>query len=80
MDHRDSEFFVITNGNGAYNYQVLKASDEEIFDEQKWKVVVPHSSVVRIEDVDVFKVRFEGRRVKESEGRRCEDNKRAKRV
>lgn len=56
LDHRNSEFFIITNGDGAYNYTVLKARDEDIFDQSKWAVVVPHSPLIKIEDVDVFKV------------------------
>lgn len=58
LDHRGSDFFIITNGDGAYNYHVLKAHDDEIFDVEKWKVAVEHSHSVKIEDVDVFQVRI----------------------
>jgi oligopeptidase B len=55
--HYDSNFYIITNSDGAYNFKIMKTQDSETT-KNNWKDLIPHREEVMIEDIDIFKDYF----------------------
>ncbi|CEG46139.1 oligopeptidase b [Plasmopara halstedii] len=51
VDHAAEQFFIITNANGAQNYQIATCKWHAT---TKWHVIIPEQKDVKIEDVDVY--------------------------
>jgi len=52
--HYGSEFFILTNKDGATNFKLMKV-DEENTSSDLWKEFIPHRKEVLLEDIDIFK-------------------------
>jgi oligopeptidase B len=50
----EDRFYILSNDDGATNFQVLEAPLDDI-SEESWQVVVPHRADVLVEGFDVFK-------------------------
>jgi oligopeptidase B len=53
LDHRADLFYIRTN-KGGHNFEVVTAPEKDHVP-ANWKVFVPHSADVRIQDVDLFR-------------------------
>ncbi len=53
VDHRGDTFYIRTNMNGGRNFALVTAPVNAP-EQKNWKVLVPHSKDVMIEDVDLF--------------------------
>src|SRR5690625_231770 len=54
IDHFEDDFYILTNKDGATNFQLMKTPVDQTA-VANWKVVIPHRKNVLIEDVDIFK-------------------------
>lgn len=54
IDHFGDDFYILTNKDGATNFQLMKTAVDQTTVEN-WKVEIPHRKNVLLEDVDVFK-------------------------
>ncbi|MGX1930392.1 S9 family peptidase [Flagellimonas sp. 2504JD4-2] len=54
ISHYNGNFFVLTNKDGATNFKLMKATDEQTASEF-WEEFIPHRENVLLEDVDIFK-------------------------
>src|ERR1035438_7205085 len=53
LDHRGDLFYIRTN-KGGHNFEVVTAPEKD-HAPANWKVLVPHSADVRIQDIDLFR-------------------------
>jgi oligopeptidase B len=56
VDHHDNQLYVLTNADGAKNFKLVQARQEEP-QKHNWKDLITLSSTEKIEDVDLFEVR-----------------------
>ena len=54
VDHHDNQLYVLTNANGAKNFKLVQASQENP-QMHHWKDLITLSPTEKIEDVDLFK-------------------------
>ncbi len=52
--HYDDSFYIISNGDGATNFKLLK-TNEQTTEKEHWQDVMPHRKDVLIEDIEIFK-------------------------
>ncbi|GAA4935261.1 oligopeptidase B [Algibacter agarivorans] len=52
--HYDDSFYIISNGDGATNFKLLK-TNEQTTEKEHWQDVMPHRRDVLIEDIEIFK-------------------------
>ena len=52
--HYDDSFYIISNGDGATNFKLLK-TNEHTTEKEHWQDVIPHRKDVLIEDIEIFK-------------------------
>ncbi len=52
--HYNTDFYVLTNADGATNFKLMKVSEENTAKEN-WKDLIPHRESVLLEDVEIFK-------------------------
>ena len=52
--HYDDSFYIISNGDGATNFKLLK-TNEHTTEKEHWQDVIPHRRDVLIEDIEIFK-------------------------
>ncbi|CAM0135016.1 hypothetical protein VKS41_000409 [Umbelopsis sp. WA50703] len=53
VDHHDNQLYVLTNADGAKNFKLVQARQEEP-QKHNWKDLITLSSTEKIEDVDLF--------------------------
>ncbi|UAB80778.1 S9 family peptidase [Marixanthomonas sp. SCSIO 43207] len=52
--HFGSDFYVLTNKDGATNFKLMKTPETKTLKEN-WKDIIPHRDSVLVEDIDIFK-------------------------
>ena len=52
--HYNDSFYIISNGDGATNFNLLKTSEHKT-EKRYWKEVIPYRNDVLIEDIEIFK-------------------------
>src|SRR5690606_33562108 len=52
--HYNNSFYIISNGDGATNFKVLKTSIDAT-NKKHWEEVIPHRDHVLVEDIEIFK-------------------------
>jgi len=52
--HYGTDFFVLTNKDGATNFKLMRVS-ETATEQENWQEFIPHRKEVLLEDVDIFK-------------------------
>ncbi len=48
--------YIVTNADGAVNYQVFTSSTATFHDRGTWTSLLSHKEDTKIEDIDIFKV------------------------
>ena len=51
--HKEDRWYVRTNKDGAYNFKVMTASEDQL-GKENWKEFIPHRADTFIEDLDLF--------------------------
>ena len=54
ISHFGTDFYVLTNKNGATNFKLMKTPETNTLKEN-WKDVIEHRETVLLEDIDIFK-------------------------
>ena len=54
ITHFGSDFYILTNKDGATNFKVMRTS-ETTTEASAWEEFIPHKSEVLLEDIDIFK-------------------------
>jgi oligopeptidase B len=54
FDHREDDFYILTNDEGAFNFKIMKVSDQ-LPVRIKWEDYLPHRTDVYIDDFDLFR-------------------------
>lgn len=54
ISHYNDSFYVITNKDNAFNFKLLKTS-ENATSKENWKEIIPHREHVLLEDIEIFK-------------------------
>nr|WP_236002895.1 S9 family peptidase [Luteirhabdus pelagi] len=54
ISHYDDHFYILTNMDGATNFQVMK-TPENATSKENWTPVIEHRDDVLVEDIDIFK-------------------------
>ncbi|MBL4664118.1 MAG: S9 family peptidase [Flavobacteriaceae bacterium] len=54
ISHFGTDFYIVTNKDGAINFKLMKTS-EETTGMENWDEVIPHREDVLLEDIDIFK-------------------------
>lgn len=52
--HYDSDFYILTNKDGATNFKLMKTSEDKT-EKEHWVDVLPHRKDVLLEDISIFK-------------------------
>jgi len=52
--HYGSDFYILTNADGATNFKIMKTSSENT-SKENWKDLIPHREDVLVEDIEIFK-------------------------
>ncbi len=51
--HHESNFYILTNADGAFNFKLMK-TPEDATSRENWVEVISHRSDVLLEDIDIF--------------------------
>ncbi len=54
ISHYKSDFYILTNKDGATNFKLMKADEQNTASDQ-WKEFIPHCNEVLLEDIEIFK-------------------------
>ena len=54
VSHYKDEFYMLTNQNGADNFELVKVPIKTS-DQTNWEVIIPHREDVLLEDIEIFK-------------------------
>ncbi len=52
--HYNGVFYIISNGDGATNFKLLKTNEKNT-EKEYWEDVIPHRKEVLLEDIEIFK-------------------------
>ncbi|HEV7351044.1 S9 family peptidase [Telluribacter sp.] len=54
LEHYENTFYVVTNHNGAENFKLVKAPEDNVQDTGQWQEVLSHRPDVYLEGIEVF--------------------------
>ncbi|SDB40135.1 oligopeptidase B [Flavobacteriaceae bacterium MAR_2010_188] len=54
ISHYQDSFYILTNADDAYNFKLMKSSEDQT-EIEHWTEVIPHRNDTLLEDIDIFK-------------------------